>query len=69
MAQDRDKWRALVNTVMNAAGSIPRCTTGALSRRGQLHGVSYGTLTPRYSSTIPRLFIGANKSFQPGCRG
>jgi hypothetical protein len=46
LAQDRDKWRVLVNTVMNLR--VPQnfdkflssCTTGGFSRRADLHGVS-----------------------------
>jgi hypothetical protein len=46
LAEDRDKWRALVNIVMklqvpqNVGKFLNRCATGGFSRRAQLHGVS-----------------------------
>jgi hypothetical protein len=43
MAQDRDQWGALVNTVMNlripknAGKFLSSCTSGGFSRRAQFH--------------------------------
>jgi hypothetical protein len=46
LAQNRDQWGALVNTVMNiripqnVGKFLDSCSTGGFSRRAQLHGVS-----------------------------
>jgi hypothetical protein len=46
LAQDRDQWTALVNTVMNlpvlynVGEFLSSCTTGGFSRRTQLHEVN-----------------------------
>jgi hypothetical protein len=45
-AEDRDQWKALVNSVMNlwvplnAGIFLNSCTTGGFSRRAQLHEIS-----------------------------
>jgi hypothetical protein len=47
LAQDRDRWRTLMNTVMNllvpynVMKLFSRCTTSGFSKRARLHGVSY----------------------------
>jgi hypothetical protein len=50
LAQNRDQWRELVNTVMNirvpqnAGKFLSSCKTGGFSRRAQVHEVSYSLL-------------------------
>jgi hypothetical protein len=47
IAEDRDQWRALVNTVMNlqfpcnVGKLLSSCATGGFSRRARRHEVSY----------------------------
>jgi hypothetical protein len=47
LAEDRDQWRVLVNTVMNlrvpqnAGKFLSSCTTGGFSRRAQLHELKH----------------------------
>jgi hypothetical protein len=37
LAQDRNQWRALVNTVITFGKFLSSCTTGSFSRRAQLY--------------------------------
>jgi hypothetical protein len=46
LVQDKDQWRALVNTAMslrvrqNVGNFLSNCTIGGFSRRAQIHEVS-----------------------------
>jgi hypothetical protein len=56
LAQDRDQWRTLVNTVMNlrvplnAGNFLNSCTTGSFSSMALIYEVSYITGTTHGSS-------------------
>jgi hypothetical protein len=56
LAQDRDQWRVLVNTVMNlrvplnTGEFLSSCTTGGLSRWAETHEVSVVNLIYKCSS-------------------
>jgi hypothetical protein len=41
LAQDRDKWKSPVDTVMNIVEFLSSCIIVVFSRRAQLYGVSY----------------------------
>jgi hypothetical protein len=53
LAQDRDHWRVLLNTVMNllvpknVGKFLSSCDIGGFSRMAQLHEVSYNMRTDR----------------------
>jgi len=57
LAQDRNKWQALVNTVINlpvakAGNFLTEPVNTGFWRRTLLHGVSYSTVTRTFSSML-----------------
>jgi hypothetical protein len=58
LAQEWNKWRAVVNSVMNLrvpcnAGKLPSgCTTGGLTSSAQLHRVSYNVTKTIYADRL-----------------
>jgi hypothetical protein len=67
-AQDRDKWRVLVNTVMNlwvpqnAGKFLSRCKTGSLSRQAQCNEISQ-VIAPCYCTFTFCLYYDVQQNF------
>jgi hypothetical protein len=61
LAQERDQWTALVNTVLDHLVSLSigkflsSCATGGFSRRDQLHGVSVSETCVDVASGLHRI--------------